>query len=259
VSEEIRNRSLGNPWEGRLPKSDAARPYSRSQDTGANRHHQQSLSRDKEDCMRVLRAVVSLALLSLPAFAADLKIKVVDPNSVAVAGAEVSVFPQGQSAPSAVVLTSSEGVVSIPGLEDGAYRVQVLAPGFAAKTLDASIPQSSAFTVNLAIAATSELVVVTATRTPLPEQESGASVSTLENGQLQVMQPVAASDAVRFLSGSRLCSCEAGIPATTKSSSTACRSTIPEEFLISALSQFRAPTDWSSFGGRRARFTGRTR
>jgi len=151
--------------------------------------------------MRVFRAVISLALLSLAAFAADLKIKVVDPNSVAVAGAEVSVFPQGQSAPSAVVLTSSEGLASIAGLKDGAYRVQVLAPGFAAKTLDTSVPQSSALTVNLAIAAASELVVVTATRTPLPEQESGASVSTLENGQLQVMQPVAASDALRFLPG----------------------------------------------------------
>jgi vitamin B12 transporter len=151
--------------------------------------------------MRVFRAVVLLALLSFSAFAADLKIKVVDPNSVAVAGAEVSVFPQGRSAPSAVVLTSSEGVVSIAGLKDGAYRVQVLAPGFAAKTLDTSVPQSSALTVNLAIAATSELVVVTATRTPVPELAGGASISTLESGQLEAMRPVSASDAVRFLPG----------------------------------------------------------
>jgi vitamin B12 transporter len=42
---------------------------------------------------------------------------------------------------------------------------------------------------------------VTATRTPLPEQESGASVSTLESAQLQVMQPVSAADAIRFLPG----------------------------------------------------------
>ena len=36
---------------------------------------------------------------------------------------------------------------------------------------------------------------------PSPAEESGADVSTLENGQLETMQPVAANDAVRFLPG----------------------------------------------------------
>jgi len=151
--------------------------------------------------MRVLRALVLLVLLSLPAFAADLKIKVVDPNSASVAGAEVSVFPATQSAPVAVVLTSGEGVASIAGLKEGTYRVQVLAPGFAAKTLDASLPQTAVLTIALAIPTTSEIVVVTATRTPVPELEAGASISTLESGQLETMRPVSTSDAVRFLPG----------------------------------------------------------
>lgn len=151
--------------------------------------------------MRVFRAVVSLLLLPVAAFAADLKLKVVDPNSAPVAGAEVSVFPASQSMPSAVVVTSSEGLASISGLAAGSYRIQILAPGFAAKTLDASLPQSSPLTVEPAIAASSELVVVTATRTPTPEIEGGASISTLEREQLDAMQPVSASDAVRFLPG----------------------------------------------------------
>ena len=46
-----------------------------------------------------------------------------------------------------------------------------------------------------------QTVVVTATRSPVPIAESGASVSLLDASELQVMQPVAATDALRFLPG----------------------------------------------------------
>ena len=151
--------------------------------------------------MRVVRTVVSLAFLSTFLFASDLKIRVADPNSAAVSGAQVSVFPADRSTPAVVLDTAGEGIVSFPGLADGQYRVQVLAPGFAPQTTNVTVPQESTFVMKLDIATTSEIVVVTATRTPLPEQESGASVSTLESAQLQVMQPVAAADAIRFLPG----------------------------------------------------------
>jgi outer membrane receptor protein involved in Fe transport len=151
--------------------------------------------------MRVLRTVLSLVFLSASLLAADLKLRVVDPHSDPVAGAQVLVFTDGSSAPLAVLSTSSEGTVTRNALAEGRYRVQVLAPGFAAQTAEVALPQSSTFTVRLAVAGGSEIVVVTATRTPLPLGESGASLSTLEAGQLQAMQPVAASDAVRFLPG----------------------------------------------------------
>ncbi len=151
--------------------------------------------------MRAVRTVISFALLSTFLFASDLKIRVADPNSAAVSGAQISVFPGDASTPAAVRDTSGEGIVSFSGLADGRYRVRVLAPGFAPLTADVSVPQSEVFTVHLAVRSTSEIVVVTATRTPFPLQESGASVSTLESGQLEVMQPVAASDAIRFLPG----------------------------------------------------------
>jgi vitamin B12 transporter len=151
--------------------------------------------------MRAVRTVVSFVFLSAFVFASDLKIRVVDPNSAAVPGAQVSVFPADASTPVAVLDTSAEGIVSFTGLADGHYRVQVLAPGFAPQTPDVRLPQPDTFTVRLDVAVASEIVVVTATRTPVPEQESGASVSTLENSQLQLMQPVAASDAIRFLPG----------------------------------------------------------
>lgn len=151
--------------------------------------------------MRAVRTVVSLVFLSAALFASDLKIRVADPNSTSVSGAQVAVFPAGASTPAAVLDTGGEGIVLFPGLANGQYRVQVLAPGFAPQTVHVTVPQESTFVVNLEVATASEIVVVTATRTPLPEQESGASVSTLESAQLQVMQPVAATDAIRFLPG----------------------------------------------------------
>jgi vitamin B12 transporter len=150
--------------------------------------------------MRAVRTIV-FVFLAASLFAADLKIKIVDPHSDAVAGAQVWLLPSGDSTPVAVLSTSGEGVVLLNGLPDGQYHLQVLAPGFAPLATDISVPHPSIFTVQLAVAGASEIVVVTATRTPFPEQQSGASVSTLERGQLQVMQPVAASDAIRFLPG----------------------------------------------------------
>jgi outer membrane cobalamin receptor len=151
--------------------------------------------------MRAVRTVVSLVFLSAALFASDLRIRVADPNSAAVSGAQVCVFPADASTPAAVLDTAGEGIVLFSGLANGRYRVQVLAPGFAPQTANVNVPQESTFVVKLDVATASEIVVVTATRTPLPKQESGASVSTLESAQLQVMQPVAAADAIRFLPG----------------------------------------------------------
>jgi len=150
--------------------------------------------------MRVLRTVF-FVLLSASLFADDLKLRVLDPHSDPVAGAQVSVFAADSSTPLAVLTTSGEGVVALNAVNRGRYRLQVLAPGFAPQASDITLSEPSTFTVNLAVAGASEIVVVTATRTPLPLEESGASVSTLEAGQLELMQPAAASDAVRFLPG----------------------------------------------------------
>ena len=151
--------------------------------------------------MRFVRALVVISFLSLPLFAAHLKVKVMDPNSAAIGSAQVSMLPAEQSTPVGVLLTSAEGIASFSGIPDGQYRLQVLAPGFAPQTVNVTVPQESEFAVKLNVAGGTEIVVVTATRTPIAEQDSGASVSTLEAGQLQVMQPVAAADAIRFLPG----------------------------------------------------------
>src|SRR5579864_593598 len=181
---------------------------SRSQETGANRPLQ-PLSRAKEERMRVsagfFRALSVFLLLSFPIFSAaasaDLKVKVVDPQGAAVSGAQVSLVCVGveNSFVRARRLTSAEGTAQLSGQADSKCHVEVLAAGFAAESIQ--VRKGADFTVSLRVAMASETVVVSATKSPLSAEESGASISTLENGELETMQPVAASDAMRFLPG----------------------------------------------------------
>jgi vitamin B12 transporter len=150
-------------------------------------------------CSRSFAALFFLLAISLMSIAsAEIKIKVVDPQDSAVAGAQVQLLKPEK--PASLQSTSAEGVVTfrVPASSD--YRVQVLAPGFAAETVNLSATSENV-TVKLRLATAAETVVVTATRTPVPSQAAGADISVLSSGQLEVMQPVAADDAVRFLPG----------------------------------------------------------
>ncbi|MGB9236664.1 MAG: TonB-dependent receptor [Terriglobales bacterium] len=138
-------------------------------------------------------------LLSVVASAVDLKVKVLDPQSAAVAGAQVSLLRTKETAVLATQITSAEGIATfrIPSAES--CQIQVLAPGFAAETID--VPSQAELTVNLRLATASETVVVSATRTPVPGEAAGADVDSLSAAQLTAIQPIAADDAMRFLPG----------------------------------------------------------
>ncbi|MGA2374573.1 MAG: TonB-dependent receptor plug domain-containing protein [Candidatus Sulfotelmatobacter sp.] len=150
--------------------------------------------------MRALCASLLLFVLLAVASAADLKVRVIDPQSAAVAGAQVSLLSKGSNTALKIATSSAEGIAAFNQLPNGNYQIQVLAPGFAAQTQDVAA-NSEVITIQLHLATASETVVVTATRTPVPAEESGASISTLESAQLETMQPIAADDAVRFLPG----------------------------------------------------------
>jgi vitamin B12 transporter len=153
--------------------------------------------------MRVLAGGFLFSIISVffcsAAVAADLKVKVVDPQSAAVAGAEVSLVRAGESKILAAQTTSAEGIAILRMEAGGPYRITVLAPGFAAETIDVSA--QGELTVNLRLATALETVVVSTTRTPVPAEEAGADVDTLNGAQLTTMQPVAANDVMRFLPG----------------------------------------------------------
>ena len=150
--------------------------------------------------MRAFRAWFLLFVSLVAASAAEVKVKVVDPQSAAVSGAQVSLLSKATDVPLRITTSSAEGIATFAEASSGSYRIQVLAPGFAPRTQDVAA-HADAITIQLRLAAASETVVVTATRTPVPADESGASISTVENGQLETMQPVAANDAMRFLPG----------------------------------------------------------
>jgi len=140
-----------------------------------------------------------LLFIFLSIASAEIKIKVIDPQDAAVAGAQVQLLEPGKPAPAAVLNTSAEGV-AIFREPPGSYRIEVLAPGFAKEAVDISSKVETT-TIKLRLATAAETVVVTATRTPVPSQAAGADVDTLSSGELELMQPVAADDAVRFLPG----------------------------------------------------------
>lgn len=150
--------------------------------------------------MRALCASFFLFVALTAAFSADLKVKVIDPQSAAVGGAQVSLLQPSGTAILGTQTTSAEGLALLHVSAPGPYRLRILAPGFAEELTNAP-SQADVITVRLHLATTSETVVVSATRNPVPGEESGADVETLNGEQLQVMNPVAADDAVRFLPG----------------------------------------------------------
>jgi vitamin B12 transporter len=155
--------------------------------------------------MRVFLGFFSLLLLclflSLSSAANDSRktftIRVLDPQGMAVSGAEVSLL-NADGKELATQTSSAEGLAILKGNSAGTHRIKVLAPGFAEETI--ASPEQEV-TVRLHLATASETVVVSATRTPVLGEASGADVATLTGEQLTTMQPPAANDAVRFLPG----------------------------------------------------------
>jgi outer membrane cobalamin receptor len=151
--------------------------------------------------MRCLLVFSCVVLWLAVASAAELKIKVVDPQSAAIAGAQVELLSPVSAAPAAIEITSGDGTALFRDVGPGPYHIQVLAPGFAAQTADTSSAHADVLTVKLRLAPAAETVVVTATRGPVPNQVANAEVAMLSGAQLEVMQPAATGDALRFLPG----------------------------------------------------------
>jgi outer membrane cobalamin receptor len=150
--------------------------------------------------MRALCASFLFFVLLSAASAADLKVKVVDPQSAAVPGAQVLLLEDKTAAHPQVELTSADGVAVFREIAAGPHHIRVLAPGFAVDST--TLPDTAeSITIRLRLAPTSQTVVVTATRTPVEASTAGAAVEALSGEQLQVMNPVAADDALRFLPG----------------------------------------------------------
>ncbi len=69
--------------------------------------------------------------VSIPALASELTVRVIDPQSAAVSGAQVEIFSASSNKAVAVQTTSGQGVAQFRGITAELSRVHVLAPGFA--------------------------------------------------------------------------------------------------------------------------------
>jgi outer membrane cobalamin receptor len=149
-------------------------------------------------------SVVILLSVCASALASEFTVKVVDPQSAAVSGAQVELFATGSTRAIAIQTTSAQGTAQFRDVPAGPVRAHVLAPGFAEQWK--SIPSGNAentsgVTVALQLAVSTETVVVTATRIPIASDQSGAAIETLSGAELDTIRPVAANDALRILPG----------------------------------------------------------
>jgi vitamin B12 transporter len=146
-----------------------------------------------------LAVCLVLLFVAASASAADLKIKILDPQSAAVSGAQVSLQRPGDKTVVATHITSAEGTTIFHVEFTTPFQIKVLAAGFAEEIV--AISTQSELTVNLHIAPASETVVVSATRTPVPGEAAGANVDSLSNAALTTLQPIGTDDALRVLPG----------------------------------------------------------
>src|SRR5258708_12436537 len=121
--------------------------------------------------MRILRVVFFIFAFVAAASAAELKVKVVDPQSAAVAGAEVSLLKNNGAALHTATATG-DGTVSFENVPAGDYQVQVLAPGFASLSISVTIPHPDPLTPQLQLPPATDVPSLTRTRTPAPAAQS---------------------------------------------------------------------------------------
>jgi vitamin B12 transporter len=129
--------------------------------------------------------------------AAELRLRVVDPQNAVVASAEVWLSPAGSSRVAASGRSSTSGQIAFPSLAAGSYEIHVLAPGFAEEVQKAETGPER--TVTLRLAPAQETVNVTAAG--VAATDASTPVHTLDSATLLNVQPVAAPDALRFVPG----------------------------------------------------------
>ena len=148
-----------------------------------------------------LRVLLVALFFTAAAFASDLQISVQSPRGDRVSGVRISLFRGPDNTGVGTQTTGGDGIATFVNVEDGDYRVVVLAPGFAEQSLTVTAPQPQTITVQLKLTATPQTVVVSASATPEEAEQTGTSIDLLNSEQLTVMNPVATSDALHYLPG----------------------------------------------------------
>jgi vitamin B12 transporter len=151
--------------------------------------------------LHTLRLLFFSLLFCTAAFASDLTITVQSPSGGRVSGVQINLFRVSDNAGVATLTTIGDGTAQFQNLTDGSYKVIILAPGFAEQSQQITLPQTTALSVELKLTTTPQTVVVSGSSTPSTGDQTGASVGLLDSTQLKLMNPVATSDALRYIPG----------------------------------------------------------
>ena len=107
-----------------------------------------------QSCCRLF----SVVFLSISALASELTVRVVDPQSAAVSGAQVEIYSENSTRPAAVQTTSGQGIAEFRNSVSSGSRVHVLAPGFAEQWQIIESDRNSTVTIALHLAVATETV-----------------------------------------------------------------------------------------------------
>jgi iron complex outermembrane receptor protein/vitamin B12 transporter len=128
--------------------------------------------------------------------------KVVDPLGAVVPGADVVLLHDGKAISS--TKTDSQGQFAFSPVDVGQYLIRVAAPGFASQdsaAVNLAAERTVSIEVILQVGVLRQQVVVSDTGTSLPESQVGASVSVLEQAQLDAFNKLDLVDALRQVPG----------------------------------------------------------
>ncbi|HEY7056060.1 MAG TPA: TonB-dependent receptor [Vicinamibacterales bacterium] len=154
--------------------------------------------------VRRLSLLVAIATLlaALPAAAATVTGRVVDPSARAVPGAQVIVLCGQRVAATAV--TDADGRFVTADVR-GRCELRVALQGFAAKPVPLDLAEQSspvdAGTVTLEVSAVSESVVVSAAQVDVPLSQASSSITVITGAELKARQMTTVADALREVPG----------------------------------------------------------
>ena len=149
--------------------------------------------------MRFSRFLPLILFFASSALLAQVRVTVLDPDGAVVSGARVALVDPKTSRPVATQTTAGDGIATF-NISSGSYTIEVLAPGFAPVHETGPVGEHPLI-VKLKPAALPQTVVVSATSTPVAEQQAGAPTVALDRSALIDIQPTSAGESLRFLPG----------------------------------------------------------
>jgi len=154
--------------------------------------------------------ITLLLALSLPLCYAqllsNLRGRIADPVGRVVPDAKITLLQNGKEI--VQVKSDSQGSFELAVPDAGRYDVHVESSGFATQTLASIFVARGKTTelplVTLSISSITEQVVVSATGTPVPDTQVGASVSVIDDGQMQTLNKLDVLENLRLMPGAQI-------------------------------------------------------